>query len=559
MRPLTVVVCALGACVVRAHAAQPELLLLTGDIIPGTGGLSVGSAMGTAMINAAGDVAVSAPVGGVGSVLSYNGVWRRVAFNGMAAPQSPGMTFDGIATGNLHLDDHSNTSFSSTLTGGSFLALGVFAESGGALTVAARDAAVAPCSPPGTYIMSGSIPMNTSNNGHLAFACRFDATGTGLTYGAIFSGQMGSIGQHARQDAPPSGSGFTTLGGPIVNSTGGIAAFAGFLGPTQRTGIFVGPSGGLLAAATSDSPAPDADGNPLPGDVRFTTFFSFDLNIANAVAFIATIKNSVSGQGVWVKDAMGQRLIAIDKTPVPGIPGAIYGAFSGPVLCDNGDVFFISSLSGTGITSNNSRTLFRCRGKTISVVARDGDPCPGIPGATYSWNTAFTANAAGQAALTGITSPGGESIILRVQPNNQLTLAHRETTNLTFRGNLIRRVASFSTLWFAGGNDGIQRSLNNNAQLAVTCSVNIAPGQPFGPNGKGVVVFPLGTWCPADLNADGFVDDADFSVFAAAYNILDCADPMMAAGCPADLNLDGFVDDPDFSLFAVAYDVLLCP
>ncbi|MBY0111488.1 MAG: hypothetical protein K2Y21_01600 [Phycisphaerales bacterium] len=65
--------------------------------------------------------------------------------------------------------------------------------------------------------------------------------------------------------------------------------------------------------------------------------------------------------------------------------------------------------------------------------------------------------------------------------------------------------------------------------------------------------------CPSDLNADGMVDDSDFSLFAAAYNILDCSDPSMPAGCPADLNFDGFVDDADFSLFAVAYDLLLCP
>jgi hypothetical protein len=67
------------------------------------------------------------------------------------------------------------------------------------------------------------------------------------------------------------------------------------------------------------------------------------------------------------------------------------------------------------------------------------------------------------------------------------------------------------------------------------------------------------TPCNADLNADGRVDDADFQSFAAAYNILDCADPSMPAGCPADLNSDGFVDDADFSAFAVAYDTLLCP
>ncbi|HEX8878090.1 MAG TPA: PKD domain-containing protein [Phycisphaerales bacterium] len=65
--------------------------------------------------------------------------------------------------------------------------------------------------------------------------------------------------------------------------------------------------------------------------------------------------------------------------------------------------------------------------------------------------------------------------------------------------------------------------------------------------------------CPADFNSDGFVDDADFVIFAAAYGILDCADPNMPVGCPSDLNNDGFVDDTDFVIFAGAYEALLCP
>lgn len=65
--------------------------------------------------------------------------------------------------------------------------------------------------------------------------------------------------------------------------------------------------------------------------------------------------------------------------------------------------------------------------------------------------------------------------------------------------------------------------------------------------------------CPADLNGDTFVDDSDFVIFLAAYNILDCADPSMSAGCPADINGDAFVDDADFVLFVAAYNALLCP
>ncbi|MBL8886997.1 MAG: hypothetical protein JNK16_10070 [Phycisphaerales bacterium] len=64
--------------------------------------------------------------------------------------------------------------------------------------------------------------------------------------------------------------------------------------------------------------------------------------------------------------------------------------------------------------------------------------------------------------------------------------------------------------------------------------------------------------CPGDFNNDGFVDDADFSVFVVGYNILDCADNAMPAGCPADINRDGFADDADFQVFVVGYDALVC-
>ncbi|MGH7244962.1 MAG: hypothetical protein ACREJD_16225 [Phycisphaerales bacterium] len=69
----------------------------------------------------------------------------------------------------------------------------------------------------------------------------------------------------------------------------------------------------------------------------------------------------------------------------------------------------------------------------------------------------------------------------------------------------------------------------------------------------------LSDTCAGDLNGDQQVDDADFVLFVAAYNILDCADPGMASGCPADLNGDTFVDDSDFVLFVSAYNDLVCP
>jgi len=65
--------------------------------------------------------------------------------------------------------------------------------------------------------------------------------------------------------------------------------------------------------------------------------------------------------------------------------------------------------------------------------------------------------------------------------------------------------------------------------------------------------------CLGDLNGDFLVDDADFVMFAGAYDILVCPTNPALTCCPADLNHDGLVDDADFVLFAAAYDALLCP
>ncbi len=64
--------------------------------------------------------------------------------------------------------------------------------------------------------------------------------------------------------------------------------------------------------------------------------------------------------------------------------------------------------------------------------------------------------------------------------------------------------------------------------------------------------------CRTDLNTDFVTDDSDFVLFAVAYNVLDCADPVMPVGCPSDFNSDGVVDDADFVVFASAYNELLC-
>ncbi|MBY0113580.1 MAG: hypothetical protein K2Y21_12220 [Phycisphaerales bacterium] len=56
--------------------------------------------------------------------------------------------------------------------------------------------------------------------------------------------------------------------------------------------------------------------------------------------------------------------------------------------------------------------------------------------------------------------------------------------------------------------------------------------------------------CPADLNCNDIVDDADFEIFAAAYE-----DVISIGG---DFDGDGLTVDADFEYFAASYSTLVC-
>ncbi|MBL8876832.1 MAG: hypothetical protein JNM86_13635 [Phycisphaerae bacterium] len=60
-----------------------------------------------------------------------------------------------------------------------------------------------------------------------------------------------------------------------------------------------------------------------------------------------------------------------------------------------------------------------------------------------------------------------------------------------------------------------------------------------------------------DINADGQVDDADFILFSAQYDLMLCADASMPDSCSADFNHDGVVDDADFEIFVPAFNAML--
>lgn len=158
-------------------------------------------------------------------------------------------------------------------------------------------------------------------------------------------------------------------------------------------------------------------------------------------------------------------------------------------------------------------------------------------------------------ALTGqaVSAPRGRVVPFTLSGKNlkNLTSAAMVTVSgsgVSVIGTPVRNALGTSVT-------GLSYVIASNAALGGrTVSVSNADGSANAP----LLTVDVAS-CPGDLNVDGSVDDADFQIFVAAYDVLDCTDPLMAIACPSDLNADGVVDDADFSVFVGAYDALVCP
>lgn len=119
-------------------------------------------------------------------------------------------------------------------------------------------------------------------------------------------------------------------------------------------------------------------------------------------------------------------------------------------------------------------------------------------------------------------------------------------TTLVVAGTSTAKVDDTRVTW--GGFLGV----TINGQAVTGNTLTSSTGKNFGPS-----IIPPSA-CAGDFNFDGVVDDEDFQIFAAGYNVLDCDDPTMTPGCPGDMDGNNIVDDEDFQLFVVAYNGVVC-
>lgn len=102
------------------------------------------------------------------------------------------------------------------------------------------------------------------------------------------------------------------------------------------------------------------------------------LNDAGDVAFLAGISGTgVTADvdtGIWATDGGSVELRVLEGAELPEHPGVFLDELIVPLLDDQGDVTFLSSLRGAGVTTSNDNGLFRVDPDgVLTTLLREGD------------------------------------------------------------------------------------------------------------------------------------------------------------------------------------------
>ncbi|MGQ0722022.1 MAG: DUF7453 family protein [Candidatus Eiseniibacteriota bacterium] len=248
----------------------------------------------------------------------------------------------------------------------------------------------------------------------------------GLRRFGIFTGSPFGLARLCGEPAPGIPSALLNIQNPITLGNSGAVAFFGTLTGAGITlfndhGLWAGLPGAIALVARQGDQAPGLPAGVVISTSLATPFLSYArINGAGQVAFIGFVSGpgvvpGVNDQCVWFGAPGSVALVARSGSPAPGVGGGVVfqGFVSEPKINDAGDVVFGGVLTGPGITSANDEGIWFGTPGSLSLVARDGDPAPGVPGEVFTSLIQLQhtlLNGAGEIAFGGETDVTGRGI-----------------------------------------------------------------------------------------------------------------------------------------------------
>lgn len=206
-------------------------------------------------------------------------------------------------------------------------------------------------------------------------------------------------------------------------------------------------------------------GVPNPSSaIFFSTFLYLNANDSGKIAFLGFITNSPASadSGIWTDAPGALSLLVREGDPAPGITDATFADFPYAIgIGDDGTVGFLARLGGTGVTANDELTVWTGRPGALKLVAREGDPAPGLGNDVVfdtflqaSYETGPAVNPYGHAAFVarlrgpGITNANDDTIWVE-DGDGTLQLVVREGSTLPSSGTAAAAIGTSNPALFA--------------------------------------------------------------------------------------------------------------
>jgi hypothetical protein len=246
-----------------------------------------------------------------------------------------------------------------------------------------------------------------------------------------------------------------------------------------------------------------SDGTPLAGAALLFSIGEPRLNARGRIAVLANFKpgSGVPAVSAGTDAAILSDLVSVDEsfaivaregdTPrsATGMPltGVRFVSFTAPALITNNAVVFTARVAGTGVTKANDLGIWLWDGTSSYLVAREGDPAPGITATGVRFKTLGIplANVNGRIAFTGTllgtgVTPANDSALWSVAEDGIIpSLRLREGDVYNF-GNVElpfeRTITSINVTTGSGGDDGFARGMDQDGGVAVLIGLSKGKG-----------------------------------------------------------------------------------
>lgn len=552
---------AILCCVTIAQAAtaQPEFqrLLYTGDPIPDIRGGTVTSQPGPPSIGADGGVVfeMRLPFSTPGVTTdndeclfaraSSQQPLRLIAREGVELPGQGGAVLGGFAPDPV-INGNGEVVFIATLKQG---VAGVtfandscivrFNPAPGTLQVLAREGTDAPGAGSTDFGDIVAVFPRLNAAGEVAFVAPLQtgATDSGLWVAAPNGGPLALL---HRAGGPISGGG--SFGGFFSTGArmhlGNLGAMAFLSGTQQGTAVF-SRTGGTPPGASRPVAVIYNTVAPGMGGARYASVNIPSCNDAADIAFCGAvdISNGDINEALWGSIGGAVQLVAREGSQASGAAPAVFNQFTGvvPTINATGDISFTAWLRNNpsgegGVTFENLSGLWTTRERaaagsgSLRLVARQGQPAPGVPGGLFGgFFTRRVMNAAGNILFTAdanVAASGGvvQGIWLYRSASDELVPVILEGEEFDVNPDpavtTVRTVLSFDIGGIGSGlQDGSSAAFNDSGQLAISLFLQAPTGIESGL----FVLNVADAICIADFNRDGTVSLQDLFDFISAY------------------------------------------